>query len=91
MQEPLSALAPPPAARKCRDPGKVILGFLIMIAGGLSFFYFIPSPVGFIVGPVLVILGAATIRSWQCSHCHAKIDRDEVQCPRCALPLSPYK
>ena len=88
MQEPLSTLPEPRTAKRCRDPGKLVFGLLTMLAGGLSIFYLNASTISIIIGSALLILGAVNTRAWQCSHCHAKIDRDEVQCPRCALPFS---
>jgi hypothetical protein len=88
MSEHTSGLPTPQTATKCRDPGKVILGFLVMVAGGLGFMHLFPSTVSYIVGGALLILGALSTRAWQCSHCHARVDHDEVQCPRCALPFS---
>ena len=59
-----------------------------MLAGGLSFFYYIPYPINLIIGPTALILGASTASAWQCGRCHAEVDRDAVECPRCALPFS---
>ena len=74
-------------AKKRRNIGKSFLGGLMMIAGGLSFFY-IPYPINIIVGPMALILGAATASLWQCGRCGARVDRDSRECPRCALPFS---
>jgi hypothetical protein len=72
-------------ARKRRNVSKIIVGTIMMLAGGLSFFFFIPFPFNLIVAPTVLILGAATASKWQCGRCHAEVDRDAVECPRCAL------
>jgi len=59
----------------------------MMLAGALSFFY-LQFPINVIAGPTALILGAATASVWQCGRCHAQVDRDAVECPRCALPFS---
>jgi len=77
-----------PAAKKRRDPGRCVLGPLLMLAGLLSFFYFTPQPFNLIAGVVAIVIGAAATSAWQCGHCRARIDRDAVECPRCGAPFS---
>ena len=77
----------PQTARKRHSIGECFLGTLMMLAGALSFFY-VPYPINLVTGPALLILGAAKASAWHCGRCGAKVDRDTIDCPRCALPFS---
>src|SRR5688572_27006741 len=75
--------------RKRRNPVKCRFGALIMLLGFASLFqfYFIPFPMNLVVGLTALIFGAAMFRNWQCNGCGARVDREAVNCPRCALPF----
>ena len=80
-----------PAAKKRRDPGRCLLGGLIMLVGVLSFFHatpFTPFPFNLVAGAIAILVGAAVISAWQCGHCRATIDRNSIDCPRCGVPFS---
>lgn len=67
-----------------------MFGLLIMFGGLVGFFY-LKSPENVVVGVVALIFGVAAARAWRCHQCGAKVDRDAVQCPRCALPFARAK
>jgi hypothetical protein len=75
-------------AKKRRNPGRATLGGLIMLAGFVSLFYYAHFPMNIAVGLTGLFLGAAITRGWQCDRCAARVDRNTVECPRCALPFA---
>jgi hypothetical protein len=80
-----------PTAKKRRDPGKCLLGALMMLAGVVSFFHitpFTPFPFNLVAGATAILLGAAVTSAWQCGYCRARTDRDAKECPRCGAPFS---
>jgi hypothetical protein len=78
----------PRTAKKRHNPAKFGFGALIMLAGFISLFYFIPFPMNLIVGFTALILGFAAARALQCDRCGARVDRQSVDCPRCGLPFA---
>lgn len=75
-------------ARIRRNAAKCRLGALIMLGGFVSLFYFLPFPMNLVVGVTALIFGAAMFRDWRCGGCGARVDREAVNCPRCALPFA---
>src|SRR5262245_21498410 len=69
----------PLTAKKRHDPGKCILGTLMMIAGVISFFHYVPYPFNLVLAPTLLIVGAATASVRQCSHCRAQVQREAFE------------
>src|SRR5262245_18409007 len=78
----------PLRAKKRRDPGRCVLGVLMILAGVVSVFHFTPAPYSLVVAPIAILIGAATTSAWQCGHCRPRIDRDSIDCPRCGAPFS---
>src|SRR5207247_6076746 len=61
-----------PTAKKRRDPGRCVLGALMLLKGAASFFYFTPLPFNLVVGAIAIVVGAAVTSAWQCGHWRAR-------------------